>query len=144
METTSLTAEDEALVETVMATNRGAFDPDFFDGGHVVAAGVRAADGAVYDGVSLPTAVGRASVCGEPVAVGSAVADGHRHDGIETCVAVSYPLPAHDATEQRVVPPCGVCRELLIDCNPEMRVVVPDGDGLGVARAADLLPVRTW
>lgn len=144
MDTTQLTAADEALVAAVEQTNERAFDPAFFDGGHVVAAGVRTDDGEIYDGVSLPTAVGRASVCGEPVAVGSAVADGHSHDEIETCVAVSYPLPEHDATEIRVVPPCGVCRELLVDYNEEMRVIVPDGNGLGVARAVELLPCRTW
>jgi len=54
------------MIGQEQATNEDAFDPDLFDGGHVVAAGVR-------------------------------TADGHRHDGIETCVAVSYPLPAHDA-----------------------------------------------
>jgi hypothetical protein len=85
----------------------------FFDGAHVVAAAVRTADGDVYDGVSLPASVGRASLCAEPVAVGSAVADGHRHDDLETCVAVAYPLPEHDADETRVIPPCGICRELL-------------------------------
>lgn len=144
METTPLTAEDEALVETVMATNREAFDPDFFDGGHVVAAGVRTTDGDVYDGVSLPTAVGRASVCGEPVAVGSAVADGHAHDDIDTCVAVSSPMPSHDVEEARVVPPCGACRELLADHDERMRVLVPLDDELRVVRAADLLPSRPW
>lgn len=144
METTQLTADDEALVAAANETNERAFDPDFFDAGHVVAAAVRTTDGQVYDGVSLPTAVGRASVCGEPVAVGSAVADGHRHDEIGTCVAVSYPLPDHDATETRVVPPCGVCRELLVDYNEGLRVIVPDGDELGVARAVELLPCRTW
>jgi len=55
-------------------TNEQASDPSFFDGGHVAAA-VRTADGEVYNGVSLPTAVGRASPCGEPVAIGSAVVE---------------------------------------------------------------------
>jgi len=163
METTPLTEDDRALVETVTETNERAFDPDFFDGSHVVAAGVRTTDSAVYTGVSLPTAIGRASVCGEPVAIGNAIASGHSHDEIQTCVAIAYPLPAHDADEQRVIPPCGVCREMLADYNPEMRVIVPVTDDIdGPARAeteassssADqdccvvdaeaLLPVRTW
>jgi cytidine deaminase len=144
METSELTADDDALVETVTQTNARTFDPSFFDGGHVVAAGVRTADGAVYDGVSLPASVGRASLCAEPVAVGSAIADGHRHDGIETCVAVSYPMDSHDAEEHRVIPPCGTCRELLADYDESMRVIVPVEGELRVARAIDLLPTRTW
>lgn len=144
MHTEPLTADDEELVETITETNRETFDPAFFDGGHVVTAGVRTTGGELYEGVSLPTAIGRASVCGEPVAIGSAIADGHGHGAIQTCAAVSYPLPAHDATEVSVVPPCGVCRELLADYNEQMRVVVPTEDGPGVARAIELLPARPW
>jgi cytidine deaminase len=161
METESLTDDDRALTEAITEKNERAFDPGFFDGGHVVAAGVRTRDGAVYDGVSLPTAIGRASICAEPVAIGNAIADGNSHDDIQTCVAVAYPLPAHDADDQRVIPPCGVCREMLADYNPEMRVIVPVTEDLDitsdetvgsggsaedccVGTAEGLLPVRTW
>jgi len=72
------------------------------------------------------------------------IADGYSHDDIRTCVAVAYPMPDYDADEQRVIPPCGTCRELLADYNESMRVIVPvDGD-YRVARAIDLLPARTW
>jgi cytidine deaminase len=144
MDTAPLTAEDETLIETITGTNERTFDPEFFDGGHIVTAGVRTTDGEIYEGVSLPTAVGRASVCGEPVAIGSAIADGYGHAEIHTCVAVSHPMPSHDATEISVVPPCGVCREMLADYNEEMRVVVPVADRLRVASAIQLLPARTW
>lgn len=144
MESTPLTDADRELIDHAKACNERAFDPDFFDGGHVVAAAVRTSDGAVYDGVSLPTNVGRASICGEPVAVGAAIADGHRHDEVETCVAVSYPLPEHEAHATRVIPPCGSCRELLADYDEAMRVITPvDGENRAV-RAIDLLPTRTW
>lgn len=144
MKTAPLTSEDEAVIERISETNRESVDTDFFDGAHIVAAGVRTKDGAVYEGVSLPASIGRASVCGEPVAVGSAIADGYRHDELRTCVAVAYPMSDHDATEIRVVPPCGVCRELLADYNEDMRVIVPvDGENR-VVSAIDLLPTRTW
>lgn len=144
MKTAPLSSRDEALIEEVEETNVRTFDPEFFDGAHIVAAGVRTADGSVYHGVSLPASVGRASMCGEPVAVGSAIADGYSHDEIDTSVAVAYPMPSHDETDQRVIPPCGSCRELLADCNEDMRVIVPfDGENR-VVSAIDLLPTRTW
>lgn len=139
-----LTPDDEALLERVRATNERAFDPTFFDGGHVVAAGVRTSDGTVYEGVSVPASVGRASTCGEPVAVGAAVADGHGRGDVRTCVAVAYPLERHDATTQRVVPPCGACRDLLADIDEDLRVVVPVDGEPRVVSAIDLLPTRTW
>lgn len=144
METAPLTPEDEALVDHVTETNERAFDPEYFDGAHIVAAGVQTATGDVYDGVSLPASIGRASMCAEPVAVGAAVADGNRHGDLRTCVAVSYPLPHHDADDPRVVPPCGPCRELLVDVDPDLRVVVPVEGERRVASAVDLLPTRTW
>lgn len=144
MNTEPLTTPDEALVAHAAETCERAFDPAFFDGAHIVAAAVRTTDGSVYDGVSLPASVGRASVCGEPGAVSAAIADGHSHADLETCVAVAYPMPHHDADETRVVPPCGTCRELLADYDEALRVVVPvDGENR-VARAIDLLPTRTW
>lgn len=144
METAALTPEDGELIDRLVETNEATVDMDFFDGAHIVAAGVRTTDGSVYEGVSLPTAIGRASVCGEPVAVGSAITDGYSHDEIETCVAVAYPMSDHDEDETRVVPPCGSCREMLADYNEEMRVIVPvEGDDR-IVRAIDLLPTRTW
>lgn len=144
METTPLSDDDGELVAAVTETNARTVDHDFFDGAHIVAAGVRMSDGSVYEGASLPASVGRASICAEPVAVGAAVADGYSHDEIETCVAVAYPMPDHDATESRIIPPCGICRELLADFNATMRVVVPVDGEPRVARAIDLLPTRTW
>lgn len=144
METAPLSPEDEALIEQIMETNVRTFDSKFFDGAHIVAAGIRMTDSSVYEGVSLPASVGRASMCGEPVAVGSAIADGYSHDEIETSVAVAYPMPSHDEDEPRVIPPCGSCRELLADYNEAMRVIVPvDGEDR-IVRALDLLPTRTW
>lgn len=144
MNTDPLTDADAALVEHASRTCTATFDPDFFDGAHIVAAAVRTAEGEVHDGVSLPASVGRASVCAEPVAVGSAIAAGASHADLETCVAVAYPMASHDAESVRVIPPCGTCRELLADYREDLRVIVPvDGEDR-VARAIDLLPTRTW
>ncbi|WP_435361599.1 cytidine deaminase [Haloarchaeobius sp. DFWS5] len=144
MDSSPLTSEDEALVEHVRDINSETFDPEFFDGAHIVAAGVRTTDGTIYDGVSIPASIGRASMCGEPVALGSAAADGRHHSEVETCVAVAYPLPHHDTDEQRVVPPCGPCREMLADFDDDLRVIVPIEETLRVVPAIDLLPTRTW
>lgn len=58
-------------------------------------------------------------VSAEAVAIGLAAADGDTE--IDTIVAM------HRWGE--VVPPCGMCRELMTDQASEARVIVPDGDG---------------
>lgn len=144
MESAPLSPEDRALVEQLTETNERTFDSEFFDGAHIVAAGVRMDDASVYEGVSLPASVGRASMCGEPVALGSAIADGYSYDEVGTCAAVAYPLASHDEDEIRVIPPCGSCRELMADYNEQMRVIVPIDGSNRVVSAIDLLPTRTW
>jgi len=93
--------------------------------------------------VSLPTAIGRVSSCAEQVAVGTAITRGCDHDDLRTCVAVSYPAGGHDAETTGVIPPCGACRELLVDYGP-MRVLEPVDDEVRAVDAAELLPTRTW
>lgn len=145
MDLAPLTAADERLVERAVDAADAAYSPDSegrFDGdAHVVAAAVETADGDVYTAASLPASVGRASTCAEPGALGAAVADGASQ--FERVVAVEHPRGEGDSFD--VVPPCGVCRELLADYGDDISVVVrTQNDEVGVATTADLLPVRTW
>jgi len=70
-----------------------------------------------------------------------AVADGdHSFDRV---VAVEH--PRGDDESFHVIPPCGVCRELLADYGDDIRVVVRTEEGdVGAVPVADLLPARTW
>lgn len=146
---TELTDADRALLDRARDTCERAFDPTGVDGesAHVVASALRTDDGAMYDGVSLPASIGRASLCAEPVAVGEAIADGADPGAFDTVVAVAHPRPGGGHDDVVAIPPCGVCRELLVDYRPDLRVIVPEaeeGGPLTVERAVDLLPNRTW
>ena len=106
---------------------------------HTVAAAIRGRDGRIWTGLHIGATVGRLSVCAEAVAFGRALLDG---DGtIETAVAVRHPKPDEADRELAVVPPCGACREMILDHFPEALVIVPDA-GLLVKRPVRvLLPV---
>jgi cytidine deaminase len=92
---------------------------------HTVAAALRGRDGRVWTGLHLGATVGRLSVCAEAVALGRAIIDG---DGrIHTAVAVRYPKPGELDQSLAVVPPCGACREMLIDYDPDALVILPGG-----------------
>lgn len=90
---------------------------------HMVAAALRGRDGRIWTGLHLGTTVGRLSVCAEAVAVGRAMLEGD--GGIATVVAVRHPKPDEDDRTLAVVPPCGACRELIVDYNPDALVIVP-------------------
>lgn len=140
-----LTGADERLVDHATDAARAAFSPAddgrFDHAAHVVTAAVESGDGDYYTASSLPASVGRASTCAEPGAIGAAVAAGARE--FERIAAVEH--PRGDADEFAVVPPCGVCRELVVDYGDDSRVVVRTADGeVGAVPAVDLLPARTW
>ncbi|EMF29426.1 cytidine deaminase [Streptomyces gancidicus BKS 13-15] len=78
---------------------------------HTMAAAARAADGRIVTGVNAYHFTG--GPCAELVVVGSAAAQG-AHD-LKTIVAVG---------DRGVVPPCGRCRQALLDYFPALQIVV--------------------
>jgi cytidine deaminase len=139
--TAELSKADRRLIGRAEEATKTAFDPDRWDGAHMVGAALRTSDGRIFTGVSMPANVGRVSMCAEPVALGNALGDGARD--FETIVAVRHPLP-DESRNFEVIPACGACRELIADYGHEIAVIVPHDDELGKAAAIDLLPTRNW
>lgn len=130
-----LTRQDEDLLAAARAVMVKHYRPFW----HMVAAAVRGRDGRVWTGLHLGATVGRLSVCAEAVALGRAILEG---DGtVETAVAVRHPKPEETVREIAVVPPCGACREMLVDHDPGCMVILPGTDGLVKLPIRSLLPV---
>ncbi len=94
---------------------------------HTVAAAARAADGRVFVGMNVFHFTG--GPCAELVVLGVAAA--HGVHWIDTVVAVSA---------EGVVPPCGRCRQVLLDLSPDARVIV-GRDQPNTVPVADLVPM---
>jgi cytidine deaminase len=126
-----LTDGDHELIAAANAVLERHYRPFW----HMVAAAIRSRDGRIWTGVHIGTTVGRLSVCAEAVAFGRAVMDG---DGtIQTAVAVRHPKPEEADRELAVVPPCGACREMILDHAPGAAIIVKD------AGVLIKLPIRT-
>jgi cytidine deaminase len=127
-----LAAADHELIAAARAVMRQHYRP----GWHTVAAALRDGSGRIWTGLHLGATVGRMDVCAEVVALGRVMLEG---DGrVLTAVAVRHPKPEEAEREIAVVPPCGACRELLLDYAPEARVILP---GLVKMPVRALLPV---
>ncbi len=127
----ALTDGDHALFVAANAVFERHYRPFW----HMVAAAIRSLDGRVWTGLHIGTTVGRLSVCAEAVAFGRALLDG---DGtIQTAVAVRHPKPEEANRELAVVPPCGACREMILDHAPNATIIVKD------ANVLIKLPIRT-
>ncbi len=132
---TKLTGTDNELIAAATAAIKQRYRNDWQE----VGAALRTRDGRVVTGVNLDAYVGRGAVCAEAIAIGTALT-AKGDNGIETIVAVRHPKPGEPGGIA-VVSPCGTCRELIHDYDPQARVIVPDGDnGPAVVTIGELLP----
>lgn len=106
---------------------------------HTVAAAIRSSDGRIWTGIHIGTTVGRLAICAEAVALGRAILEGN--GSIETAVAIRHPKPEEEDRERAVVPPCGGCREMILDHAPGAMVIVRDATGLIKLPIRTLLPL---
>ncbi|MEV5433433.1 cytidine deaminase [Streptomyces sp. NPDC052701] len=96
---------------------------------HTMAAAARAQDGRIVTAVNAYHFTG--GPCAEVVLIGAAAAQGAYE--LNTIVAVGD-------RDRGVVPPCGRCRQVLLDYFPALEVIVGAGDRLRTVGIADLLP----
>jgi cytidine deaminase len=126
---------DRTLIDVATEVLRRHYRPFW----HTVAAALRSRDGRIWTGVHLGATVGRLQVCAEAIALGRAVVEG---DGtIATAVAVRHPKPDEHDRSLAVVSPCGACREMIMDYDPDALVIVPSPDGPLKLPVRALLPL---
>jgi cytidine deaminase len=142
MDYAPLTGQDLELLQQAVAAS----DRLYVKGIQEVGAAVRTAAGQVFSAIHFETSTAFANVCGEIAAICCMVAAGHRD--LETVAAVwRDPQGRHF-----VLPPCGRCREVISDFQPQAWVIVttlPNHwdvaaiDSPGKVRIGDLLPLKS-
>lgn len=97
-----------------------------------VGAAVLTKGGRVYTGANVENASYGLTICAERVAVVKAVTEGDRD-----IVAVAVVAEADEP-----VPPCGACRQVIAEFNPDALIIMATADGREVKTASmrDLLP----
>ncbi|MFJ8471660.1 cytidine deaminase family protein [Kitasatospora sp. NPDC094011] len=118
-------AVDQELVEAALEVARRYSRGD----NHTVAAAGRNADGRIITAVNVYHFTG--GPCAELVLIGAAAGQG-AYD-LTTVVAVGD-------RERGVIPPCGRCRQVLLDYFPKVGVIVGEGSGLRTLPIPELLP----
>jgi len=118
----------EALVQAAIAAREQAYAPySRFS----VGAALLTASGKVFAGCNVENAAYGHSICAERTALFSAVAAGHR-DFVAIAVVTSTENPAS---------PCGACRQVLVEFNPKITVILANLKGdIVQTTARELLP----
>ena len=109
-----LSKADRELIAAATAAITARYRDDWQE----VGAALRTRAGKIFTGVNLDAYLGRMAVCAEAVALGRAVVD-LGDAGIDTIVAVRHPPPEEKDQTIAVVSPCGACRELIFDYDPQ-------------------------
>ena len=99
------------------------------DRNHTTAAAARSSDGRIITGVNVFHFTG--GPCAELVVIGRAVAEGATD--LTQIVAVGD-------RDRGVLPPCGRCRQVLLDLFPKIDVIVADGASARSVPIVELLP----
>ncbi|RDW69006.1 cytidine deaminase family protein [Aspergillus mulundensis] len=121
----ALTHEEAALVDTATATiNSISISED-----HSVASAAMASDGRIFTGVNVYHFTG--GPCAELVVLGVAAAAGATR--LTHIVAVGN-------NHRGILSPCGRCRQVLLDLQPEIRVIVGQKDNERCVPIAELMP----
>jgi len=82
-----------------------------------VGAALRTVEGQLYSGCNIENASYPATICAERTALVKAVSEGHRQ--FDLLVVVT----------KNAGSPCGICRQMLYEFAPDMRVILADLDG---------------
>ncbi|MGJ5827529.1 biotin transporter BioY [Streptomyces ossamyceticus] len=116
---------DHALIEAAAHVARTRCQGD----NHTMAAAARARDGRIVTAVNAYHFTG--GPCAELVLIGAAASQGAYE--LDTIVAVGD-------RDRGVVPPCGRCRQVLLDYFPTLKVIVGQADRLRAVPITALLP----
>lgn len=114
----------------IMREARLLADARYVPGRHSVFSVLRTKSGHVFKGAHVEAGNGRISLCAEAVAIGAAATAGDTD--IEEIVAVTE--------SGDIVPPCGMCRELISDYSPTATVIMEAGGKEERVPILDLLP----
>jgi cytidine deaminase len=105
-------------------------------GRHHVACALMTSTGAIFEGLHLSARTGVGSICAEAVAIGQSQILGTTSVARIVSVRATFQQPG----ETEVVPPCGACRERILDFGPEALVLTPLRDELRWTPIQALLP----
>ena len=128
-----LSQQDYELIERAKLTYKKLYLKDV----HEVAAAVRTASGDIFTGIHIEADVGFADVCGEVSAICVMVSAGHRD--LQSVIAVSD--DSNDELE--IWAPCGRCREVIKDFNPDAWVIVGTMKEPYKVTVSELLPLHS-
>jgi cytidine deaminase len=96
-----------------------------------VGAAIQTTAGKIYSGCNVESSSYGLTICAERVALTKALSEGENE----------FSAIAIMARDGEFTPPCGACRQLLIDYAPGLKIILSDGINVKTYTIEELLPV---
>lgn len=124
-----LIEQDHELIQLAFEVIERNYDNKNYN--HTVGSAIRCKSGKIYTGINCDGIHGS---CAEFISMGAARSAGERE--FDTIVAVFKGAPNH------LLPPCGNCRQMLLEYSPNIKVILND-ENLNMVKVSiiDLLPL---
>ena len=96
-----------------------------------VGAALQATDGKIKTGCNVENSSYGLAICAERIAIFNAVSEGHKE----------FSALAIASDSEDFVPPCGACRQVIIELMPGIQIILANKEGKSrVMKASSLLP----
>jgi len=119
---------DQEIIHAAREIMKTRYVPDK----HCIGAAIRTKKGNLFVGVHVEASCGRIAVCGEAIAIGAAATQGD--------TAISQIVAVTESGD--IVPPCGMCRELISDYAPDAHVILESNGEVKCVPVLELLPEK--
>ena len=117
----------EELLEKAREAAKAAYAPY---SGYKVGSAIRCADGSIYTGCNIDNASYSLTICAERTAIFKAVSEGHK----------DFSAIAIYADSDKAFPPCGACRQVIIEFAPNIPVLYANQNETIESSIEKLLP----
>lgn len=120
-----ITPEDQKLIDAATDVIRR----NYREPKHTIGAAVLCESGEIYTGVNIESC--GYGPCAEPISIGTAISNG---DSVLKKIVAIY-------ADGSIIPPCGNCRQLLLDYAPDIEVILSrNGKTIKIATIKEILP----
>lgn len=116
--------------DEIISAARSLAERGYVLGRHQMFSALGTKSGRTYLGSHVEAGNGRITLCAEAVAIGAAA----------TALDAEIDIIVAVTESGQIVPPCGMCRELIRDYGPDARVILQGPSDFELVSITDLLP----
>lgn len=116
------------MIELAKEASEKAYSPY---SNYKVGASLLTKNGKIYTGCNIENASFGATICAERVAIFKAISEGENNFEM---------IAIYVGDEKNLPSPCGICRQVMMEFSPDLKLILSNGNDYKIYNLEDLLP----